>query len=155
MRFAQFKVGDVIAAGMRRIEEVHILEFARDFDPQPFHVDTVVAGRSRWGGIIASGWHTCSLAMALVVEHVLTGSESFGSPGVDDLRWEAPVRPGDELSLTLTVLSTRVSSSGAIGIVRWRWKLHNQDRVRVLSLVATSLFALGESKSMPAGSRSV
>lgn len=142
MRFADFHAGSVIEAGSYRVTEHEILEFAAKYDPQPFHTDREAAARSRWGGIIASGWHTCGIAMSLVARNVLQGSESFGSPGIDELRWDAPVRADDELRLTITVISSRVSSSGTYGIVRWQWELHNQSRIRVLSLIATSLFAL-------------
>jgi acyl dehydratase len=90
--------------------------------------------------LIASGWMTCAIAMELAVGGVLVDSDSFGSPGVEALRWERPVRPGDRLSLTVTVLEKRVSSAGATGIVRWRWELENQRAERVLSMTATSFF---------------
>jgi acyl dehydratase len=80
--------------------------------------------------------------MELTAQHVLAGSTSFGSPGVDEVRWATPVRPGDKLTLTVTVLESRISSSGRVGIVRWRWELHNQRGDQVLSLLATSLFEL-------------
>lgn len=145
MRFADFHEGQVIDAGRQRVDEAEILEFASRYDPQPFHVDRAAASATRWGGLIASGWHTCGIAMSLAARNVLNGSESFGSPGIDELRWEAPVRPGDELRLTITVVSTRVSSSGTYGILRWRWELVNQTETRVLSLVATSLFDVARS----------
>ncbi len=143
MKFADFHAGLVIDAGRRRVDEAEIIEFARKYDPQPFHIDGDAAARTRWGGLIASGWHTCAVAMRLAVDNVLADSESIGSPGIDELRWEAPVRPGDELSLKIFVLSTRTSSTGEFGIVRWRWELTNQSGTRVLSLSASSLFAVG------------
>ena len=150
MRFADFHEGQVIDAGRQRVEEAEIIEFARRYDPQPFHIDVTAAAATRWGGLIASGWHTCGIAMSLAARNVLAGSESFGSPGIDELRWDAPVRPGTELRLTITVLSSRVSSSGAYGIVRWRWELHDQAGARVLSLVAVSLFDVGAGPLPPA-----
>jgi len=144
MRYAQLVPGTVLHAGPRAVTEAEILEFARRYDPQSFHVDRAAAAASRWGGLIASGWMTCAIAMELGVRHVLDGSESFGSPGIEELRWEQPVRPGDSLRLTLTVLGARVSSSGEVGIVRWQWELHNQDQVRVLSLIATNFFELSK-----------
>jgi acyl dehydratase len=139
MRFADLHEGLQIYAGCQRVDEAEILEFATKYDPQPFHVDRDAAARTRWGGLIASGWHTCGIAMSLAARNVLAGSASVGSPGIDELRWPVPVRPGNELHLRITVLSRRVSSSGEYGIVRWRWELLNQDETCVLSLVATSL----------------
>jgi acyl dehydratase len=149
MRFADIPVG-LIDGGRRVVTEDEIVEFASKYDPQPFHVDRAAAARTRWGGVIASGWHTCSIAMSLAVAAVLRDSESVGSPGVEDIRWEAPVRAGDELALTIRVLSKRISSSGEYGILRWTWEVHNQTAVRVLSVTATSLFAVGGARE-PAG----
>ena len=140
MRFEQFIPGTVFRAGPRAVTDVEIVEFARRYDPQPFHADGERAAASRWRGLIASGWMTCAIAMDLAVRHVLDGSESIGSPGVDELRWDNPVRPGDSLTLTITVLDSKVSGSGRTGVVRWRWDVHNQDGKPVLGLVATSLF---------------
>ncbi len=140
MRFEHLVAGVTLHAGPRVVTEDEIVEFARRYDPQPFHVDRQLAAASRWGGLIASGWLTCAIAMDLAVRHILDGSESLGSPGLDELRWEKPVRPGDALALTVTVLESKVSGSGRTGVVRSRWELYNQHAERVLSLVATSLF---------------
>ena len=140
MRFEDFVAGATLRAGPRAVTEDEIVEFASRYDPQPFHVNREQAAASRWGGLIASGWMTCGIAMELAVRHILGDSESLGSPGLDELKWEKPVRPGDALELTVTVLESRVSGSGRTGVIRWRWELHNQRDERVLSLVATSLF---------------
>ena len=140
MRFDQLVRGMALRAGPRLITEDEIIEFARRYDPQPFHIDRGRASTSRWGGLIASGWMTCCVAMDLAVRHILDGSESVGSPGLEELSWENPVRPGHELTLTVTVLESKVSGSGRTGIVRWRWELHNKHAQRVLGLVATNLF---------------
>ena len=132
----------MLRAGPRIVTEDEIVEFSRRYDPQPFHIDRDRAAASRWRGLIASGWLTCSIAMDLAVRHFLEGSESIGSPGVDELKWENPVRPGDRLTLSITVLESRLSSSGRTGVVRWRWELHNQAEERVLSVLATNLFAV-------------
>jgi acyl dehydratase len=145
MRFENFTSGTALRAGPRGVTEDEIVEFARRYDPQPFHVNAERAAASRWGGLIASGWMTCGIAMDLAVRHILDGSESIGSPGLDELRWEDPVRPRDEL--TLTVLESKGSSSGRTGVVRWRWELHNQAGDRVPSLVATSLFDVSATAS--------
>ena len=150
MRFEHLVAGTTLRAGPRAVTEDEIVEFARRYDPQPFHTDRAWANASRWGGLIASGWMTCGIAMELAVRHVLDGSESIGSPGLEELRWEKPVRPGDALTLTVTVLESKRSGSGRTGVVRWRWELHNQHGERVLSLVATSLFDVSGAAELPA-----
>jgi acyl dehydratase len=140
VRFDELTTGRTFTVGRREVTEAEIVEFARRYDPQPFHIDPVAAARSRWGGLIGSGWMTCGIAMDLVVREILPGSNSIGSPGVDKVEWPAPVRPGDVLALTVSVLESRISSSGKVGIVRWRWELTNQADVLVLRLIGTSLF---------------
>jgi acyl dehydratase len=143
MKFAEFKVGQVIHAGPYLVNEAEVISFAKAFDPQWFHTDPVAARDGRFGGLVASGWHTCGIAMRLVTDAVLHGSESFASPGLAFLKWQHPVRPGDQLSLRADVLETRVSvSQPTLGILRWRWQMVNQAEVQVLELEATSLFDL-------------
>jgi acyl dehydratase len=132
----------VLTAGRRAITEREIVEFATRYDPQWFHTDPRRAAASRWQGLIASGWQTCSIAMQLLVQHVLADSESIGSPGLEQVKWPNPLRPGDEVELRVEVLSSRVSSSGKMGIVRWRWILTTLTGTPVLDLIGTSLFEL-------------
>jgi acyl dehydratase len=120
-----------------------MISFAKEFDPQSFHVDPVAAADGPFGGLIASGWHTASLAMRLVVDHYVSRVASLASPGVDELRWPAPVRPGDSLRLQTTILETRRSRSKPDrGLVRTRAELLNQHDQIVLSLVAMNLIRL-------------
>jgi acyl dehydratase len=142
MHFRDLTPGRVIVGGRHTVTEEEIVEFARRYDPQWFHTDPERARSGRWEGLIASGWMTCSIAMRLAVTAVLAGSESIGSPGIEQIKWPAPVRPGDELQLRIEVLESRVSRSGSIGIVRWRWLLSTAPGVTVLEMVATSLFEL-------------
>jgi acyl dehydratase len=142
MRFAEFQPGMSFVVGRRSVTEAEIIEFASRYDPQWFHTDPARAAASRWQGLIASGWHTCSIAMQLLVEHVLADSESIGSPGLEQVKWPNPLRPGEEVALRVEVLQTRVSSSGKVGIVRWRWVLGTLAGVAVLDLIGTSLFEL-------------
>ena len=144
MRFVDFSPGTVIETPTRRVDSAEIVEFATRYDPQWFHVDATRAAAGRWNGLIASGWLTCSIAMELAVEAALAGSESFGSPGIDELRWLEPVRPGDELRLRIEVLESRRSSTGRTGIVRWQWRLLNQSNRPVVEMIATSLFDVSE-----------
>jgi len=142
MRFAQIEAGMVISGGRRAVTETEIIEFASRYDPQWFHTDPARAQHSRWKGLIASGWLTCSIAMELAVKNVLRDSESIGSPGVEQLKWPNPLRPGDEVELRIEVIESRLSRSGALGVVRWRWLLVTQHGLTVLDLIATSLFEI-------------
>ena len=145
MKFAEFFVGQVLEAGPYLVVEDEVLSFAQAYDPQWFHQDPVAAARGRFGGLIASGWHTCAIAMRLVADRVLQGSESFASPGVAHIRWPHPVRPGDHLYLKATILDVRRSKTQpALGILRWRWQMGNAHGAEVLDLEATSLFDLSQ-----------
>jgi acyl dehydratase len=145
MKFADFHAGQIITAGPVSLTESEIIEFAKDYDPQWFHTDVARSDAGRHGGLIASGWQTCGIAMRLAVQTALEGSESFASPGLAYLKWTHPVRPGDALTLKATVLETRRSQSKAtLGILRWRWQLFNQNDIEVLDLEATSLFDLSQ-----------
>jgi len=144
MKFSEFQIGMVITHPPVVVDRESMLAFARQYDPQWFHTDPERAESGRWGGLIASGWQTCSLAMRMAVDSALVGSESFGSPGVDKIRWLVPVREGDALRLEITVDSVRISSTrDDLGIVRWSWRMFNQRDEQVLELEATSLFDLG------------
>jgi acyl dehydratase len=143
MKFSEFHVGQVIEAGPYEVAENELRRFAEAYDPQWFHTDPKAAVHGRYGGLIASGWHTCSIAMRLAVDNVLNGSESFASPGVAYIRWPNPVRPNDRLTLKAEVFETRQSRSQPdLGILRWRWRLFNQNGLEVLESEATSLFDL-------------
>lgn len=101
MKFAEFYAGQLIEAGPYQVTESEVLDFAGRFDPQWFHVDPQAAENGSWNGLIACGWHTCSIAMRLACDAALSGGESWGSPGLDYVKWPYPVRPGDSLSLPL------------------------------------------------------
>lgn len=139
MKFADFRAGQVITAGPHVVSEQDIVAFASQWDPQWFHTDPEAAAQGPFEGLIASGWHTCCIAMRLVADAALAGSESYASPGLAGLKRPNPVRPDDRLQLTATVIEARLSSRG-LGILRWRWQLHNQNGQEVLDLEATSLF---------------
>ncbi|HSW05534.1 MaoC family dehydratase [Aquabacterium sp.] len=143
MKFAEFHPGQQISAGPYEVTEAEVLQFARAYDPQWFHTDPAAAAQGRFGGLIASGWHTCAMAMRLAVDAALHDSESFASPGVANIRWPRPVRPGDRLSLRATVIEVRRSSQKpTLGILRWRWQLFTAEGQEALDLEATSLFKL-------------
>lgn len=139
MRFADFHEGQRIEGGPWLVEEAEVIAFASRYDPQWFHTDPVAAAGGPFEGLIASGWHTCAMAMRMAADAALAGSESYASPGLAYLRWPAPVRPGDTLRFLGTVLEVRRSRNG-LGVLRWRWQLFNQRDEEVLDLEATSLF---------------
>jgi acyl dehydratase len=109
--FEDYVEGDVHRFGSIAVEGDEVVAFAKRFDPQPFHIDPEAAKLTQFGGIIASGWHTAALAMRLFADNYLTQVASFASPGVDELRWLKPVRPGDTLSMRVTVLKAAASKS--------------------------------------------
>ena len=123
--------------GSFTMSEADIIAFAKEYDPQPFHVDPVAAQDGPFGGLIASGWHTTSMMMRQLVEHWLTPESSLGAAGVDELRWPKPVRPGDTLHVRVTVLEARRSASKPDrGIVKTLAELINQDGDVAMNLTA-------------------
>jgi acyl dehydratase len=137
-----FQVGQVVELGSTTITRDEILDFATQYDPQPFHVDEAAAEQSIYGGLIASGWHTVSLFMRLLVDGLLCQAASLGSPGVDEVRWLKPVRPGDTLlarGIIHAVIPSR--SKPDRGILRTTYEMFNQDGDRVLSMKGVGMFA--------------
>jgi acyl dehydratase len=144
MKFSEITTGRRMTLGPVHVDQDGVMAFARQYDDQWFHTDPEKAEQGPFGGLIASGWHTCALAMQLVSKGVLAGSESFASPGLSYVRWPKPVRPGDMLTLEILVLEARPSSSRPwLGIVRWQWIMLNQKGEQVLDLEATSMFKIG------------
>ena len=132
----------VFEYGQIPVTEAEIVEFARRFDPQYIHVDREHAARGPFGGLIASGWHTAAMMMRLIVDNFLPKSASLGSPGIDELRWLRPVRPGDVLSVRLSILeATRSRSKPDRGVVRTLCEVLNQNREVVMSLKAMNIIA--------------
>jgi acyl dehydratase len=138
--FEDYRPGAVYEYGYATVTEPEILEFARRFDPQPIHTDPEYAAAGPFGGLIASGWHTAGIMMRLIADHFLSRVASLASPGVDELRWPAPLRPGDRLRLRVTVLEARASRSKPDrGIVRTKAELINQHGQLVLTLTAVNI----------------
>ena len=136
-----FKVGEVEQIGAKRVDKDEIIAFARQFDPQPFHVDEAAAKQSMYGGLIASGWHTGAMVMRMMCDAYLLQSASAGSPGLDNLKWLKPVRPGDTIRAQRTTLETRESKSKPdIGIVSNLWEVFNQDGELVMSIQGYGMF---------------
>jgi acyl dehydratase len=139
--FEDFKVGDTVKVGSRTIGEEEIISFAKQYDPQPFHVDAEAATKSIYGGLIASGWQTVLLMMRSMVDNFLNDSSSQGSPGVDEVRWLRPVRPGDTLTFSTTVLTVKPSNSKPDrGIVLSEWAAENQKGEVVATMKGMNIF---------------
>jgi acyl dehydratase len=140
--FADYKPGAVYEYGHATLTEDELLDFARKFDPQPMHTDPAYAATGPFGGLIASGWHTAGLMMRLLADNYLSKVASLASPGVDELRWPHPVRPGDVLRLRVEVVEALESRSKPDrGIVRTKAELLNQDDVVVMSMLAVNMVA--------------
>ena len=141
IHWEDFAVGQVRELGALTVSREEILNFARQYDPQPFHLDDAAAQASVFGGLCASGWHTCALAMRLMVTNFLHQTASLGSPGLDGVRWLKPVFPGDTLSLRHTILATRPMRKRAdVGLVQTQWDLFNQHGEQVLAMNGWAMF---------------
>lgn len=139
--FEDIRPGDVVELGSYEVTRNEIVEFAEKYDPQPFHVDDEAARESPFGGLIASGWHSAAIFMRLYVDAVLKNSASMGSPGVEELRWLYPVRPGDVLTGRSHVIATSPSSTRPDrGTVISQTEIVNQDGQVVMTLRARGFF---------------
>jgi len=125
--FEDFALGEILALAERRVERADIIAFAAEFDPQPFHLDERAVSTDLTTGLSASGWHTCAMFMRMLCDGYLLETSCMGSPGIETLKWRRPVRPGDLLSGTSTVIEVRESKSRpTIGIIRFRHEVTNQ-----------------------------
>ena len=137
------EVGQVKDLGSLSPTAEEIVAFASQFDPQPFHLDPEAAKASVFGGLCASGWHTCSLAMKLMVTNFLHESSSLGSPGLENIKWIKPVFPGDTLRLQHTITEKRpMSKRPDVGLVRTIWEMFNQQGEKVLHMEGYGMFRL-------------
>jgi acyl dehydratase len=149
MYFEDYAPGRVIALGSATVSEDEILDFARRWDPQPFHVDAALAEQGPFGVLIASGWHTCALAMRAMVGSYLVPESSTPSPGIDELRWLAPVRAGDTLTFRATVVEATPSRSKPDrGMVKGRIEGINQHGEGVLSMVSLNIIRRRDTPSV-------
>jgi acyl dehydratase len=136
-----FKVGERIAVGSVGVDKDEVIEFASRYDPQSFHVDEEAAKQSIYGGLIASGWHSCALIMRLICDSYMLEAASLGSPGVENVRWPKPVRPGDTLTAYRTTEESRESRSRPeAGIVKTLWEVENQNDELVMTMSGINLF---------------
>ena len=143
-----FPVGNVREFGAMAVTREAVLAFAQQFDPQPFHLNDEAAEASLFGRLSASGWHTCAMAMRMMCGEYLLESSSLGSPGIDNLKWQKPVYPGDVLRMRMTVLEARpMNSRPTVGLLRSGWEVMNQDGDVVLSMQGWGMFGRREAAS--------
>jgi len=140
--FEDYAVGVEQVVGIVSLSETEMIDFASKYDPQDFHVDPKKAAEGPYGGLIASGWHTAAAAMRLLVDRYLNSASSLGSPGLDELRWLAPVRPGDVLTVRAKVIDARRSNSKPDrGLIHTWIEVFNQDGVTVMTMKAVNVIA--------------
>lgn len=145
LHWEDYAPGQVNEYGPHHVSRDEIVEFAREFDPQPFHLDEEAAKQTMFGGLAASGWHTCCLFMRMIADGFVNDSASMGAPGVDEVKWLMPVRPGDDLTLRATVLDKRVSKSKPdMGFVRFRFEMLNASGAVVMILESSLMQGLRE-----------
>ena len=145
--FEDYETGRVYRLGSVQVDFAEVIEFATRYDPQYFHIDENRAKESIYGGVIASGWHTASMMMRVFADNFLSDVSSMGSPGLDELRWDHPVRPGDTLLVSAIVLETRISKSKPDrGVMRTRTEVHNQHNELVLSSTAVNFMRRREKR---------
>jgi acyl dehydratase len=139
--FEDYAAGDTYEFGPVVIEEAEILEFGRRFDPQPFHTDPAIGEASPFGGLAASGWHVCAVMMRLLVEGLISQTASLGSPGMEQIRWLKPVRPGDALRCKLKITSARRSQSRPDrGIISMDIAVLNQNAEVVMTCSGAGMY---------------
>jgi acyl dehydratase len=138
--FEDFSPGWTAEYGPRRVTREEMIGFAAQFDPQPMHLDEAAAARTMLGGLGASGWYTCAVMMRMIADGLLHDSASMGSPGIDEVKWLKPVRPGDSLTVRGSVLSARASRSKPDrGFVTLHWEVSNDRGDKVMTLVCPQM----------------
>ncbi len=139
--FEDYAPGNVYELGPLIVEEADIVDFGRRYDPQPFHTDPAIGAASPYGGLIASGWHTCALMMRMLVDGLISRTSALGSPGVDQVRWLRPVRPGDALRCRVEVTSARRSQSRPDrGIITIETTVMNQAGETVMTCRGSGMY---------------
>jgi acyl dehydratase len=136
-----FKVGESVEFGSKHVTREEILEFAGEFDPQPFHLDEEAAKKSILGGLCASGWHSCAMLMRMMCDAFILDSASLGAPGVDEVRWSKPVYVDDVLTVKRTCVDRRASKSRPeMGLTRFSYEVFNQKRETVMTMVGWAMY---------------
>jgi len=142
LHWEDFGVGETLDFGAYEVTREEIIAFAQEFDPQPFHLEEAAAAETLLGGLAASGWHTCSILMRMICDAFLNASAGLGAPGVDEVKWLKPVRPGNVLSARRTCLEARISASRPeMGLCKFHYEVRNQSGATVMTWVVTQFFA--------------
>ncbi|HET9616538.1 MAG TPA: MaoC family dehydratase [Pseudolabrys sp.] len=140
LHWEDFTIGDVAVYGPRLVTREEIVAFAAEFDPQPAHLDEAAAAATLHGGLAGSGWHSCALMMRMMADGFLLNSTSMGAPGVEEVRWLVPLRPGTQVRLRTTVLETRSSKSRPeMGLTRIRYDLIDETDTVITTLTSTMM----------------
>ncbi|HMJ41655.1 MAG TPA: MaoC family dehydratase [Pseudolabrys sp.] len=148
LHWEDFELGAVAIYGPRLVTREEIVAFAAEFDPQPMHLDEAAASATLLGGLGASGWHTCCLTMRMIADGFLLNSSSMGSPGIEEVRWLAPLRPGTRIRLRSTVLDVRASKSRPeMGLAKMNFEVLDDSDAIIMTLVTT--FMLGRREAGP------
>jgi acyl dehydratase len=151
LHWEDFKPGQVTEHGPRLITREEIIAFAAEFDPQPMHLDEEAGSASLLGGLAASGWHTCCVVMRMISDGLLERTTFMGAPGIEEVRWRAPVRPNEQLKLRVTVLETRASRSRAdMGFVKFQYELFGSGGRLLMTLTVVPMFGRRHPAVQPA-----
>jgi acyl dehydratase len=138
--FEDFSTDWTAEYGPRRVTREEIVGFAAQYDPQPMHLDEEAARQTMLGGLAASGWHTCAIMMKMIADGLLLDTASMGAPGIDEVKWLRPVRPGDSLTLRGSVTAVRASQSKQDrGFVTFFWEVFNDRDERVMTLICPQM----------------
>jgi acyl dehydratase len=141
LHWEDFSLGQVTECGSRVVTRAEIVAFAAEYDPQPMHLDEHAARATLMGGLVASGWHSCCILMRMLTDSLLHDASFMGAPGVDEVKWLAPVRPGDRVTARATVLETRASRSRPnVGFVKFRFELLDTSGRTVMVLIVSPMF---------------
>jgi acyl dehydratase len=150
LHFEDFQPGAVAVYGPRLVTREEIVAFAAEFDPQPMHLDEAAASATMLGGLAASGWHICCLLMRVIADGFILDSSSMGGPGVDEVRWLAPLRPGTRIRVRSSVLDTRTSASRPeMGLVRFLFEVIDEADATLTTLTTTLMFGRRQPGARP------
>ena len=145
-----FQPGEVAVYGPRLVTREEIVAFAAEFDPQPMHLDEAAASATLLGGLAASGWHICSLLMRVIADGFILNSSSMGAPGIEELRWLKPLRPGTQIRVRATVLDTRASKSRPeMGLTRFRYEMIDDAETVIVAMTVPTMFGRRRPRGAP------
>ena len=150
LHWDDFKAGTVAVYGPRLVTREEIVAFAAEFDPQPMHLDETAATATLLGGLAASGWHSCCILMRIIADGFINDSSSLGAPGVDEVRWLKPLRPGTRVRVRTTILETRASNSRPeIGFVKCLFELLDEQDIVLITLTSPLMIRRREAGARP------